>query len=97
MTRIRVPDRIRIPALCSLVEGQARHGYGPAGDRLCAKLFASSGRSLLDLDADELAVAVDYAETLYDTAADDARWGDQDARNDRAAARRFLRNAGRHP
>jgi hypothetical protein len=52
-------------------------------------LCASSNRTLLSLEADELDVIVDYAEALYVCSADDARY-DADARYDRSTARRFL-------
>lgn len=92
--KVRVPDRVRMPALSSLAEGRERHGYGPAGDRLYDKLRENtSNRALLDLTDDETEVLSEYASTLFDVSGDDASW-DADAKNDRAAARRFLRSIG---
>jgi hypothetical protein len=98
-TSVTVPTRMRLFITGSSIwdEPKERHGYGDAGDRLVAALrYWGRPRDKVRLDAEMRGVLIEFAESLFDCSADDARY-DSDAKNDREAARRMLRKLGVDP
>lgn len=93
-TTVTVPSRVRnVFAACM---ENPNHGRGEVGETLLAKLHDSSPRTRVELTAAERRLLIEEAHTLFVVTADDASW-DNDAKNDRQAARVCLRKLGVEP
>jgi hypothetical protein len=75
-----------------------KHGYGEGGRSLVAKWHAAKSRKdgsiTVELDRYELGALTDYAEAMYGSSRDDARW-DPKSRGDMNAAAALLRQVER--